>query len=641
MDQPKPHFYEFENFRLDVSKGLLLRDGVPVPLTPKVFDTLLYLVEHCGTVLTKDELMTAIWPNTAVEENNLGQNISKLRVVLGEGRGENRYIATLPGTGYRFVADVKAFAEETRHKDTEPSLSERVAAPAVVAPLESQLGKPTGRLRGRAWHAGFIVAFVTVLGVGSFYLWRSRTVPAVDAPIRTIAVLPFKPLVLENRDEALEVGMADTLISKLSNSREIVVRPISAVRRYGGVEQDPVAAGRELGVDAVLDGTIQRWGDRIRVKVRLLRVANNKTLWEDQFDQKFTDIFAVQDSISVQVAGSLALKLGGEERELLAKRYTANAEAYDLYLKGRFFWSKRTGKGSRQAIEYFQEALERDPTYALAYAGVADSYLLLPIMNDVPSAEAFPKAKEAVLKALEIDGQLAEAHAALGWIKFWFDWDWEGSERELRRALEINPKYALAHLRYAHLLSNLGRHDEALAEMDRALKLEPLSPYFLAIKGQLLFQARRYQQDIDHLHNALEIDPNFWLGHLVLGKNYEREGRYEEALEAFRKAQSASGNLTEAISLIGYTYAVSGRRAEAERELRELKTISKQRYVPPYNIALVYDGLGNSVETLRFLERAYEEKDVHMVFLGVDPKWDNLRSDPRFIGLMKRMHLAQ
>jgi tetratricopeptide (TPR) repeat protein len=257
----------------------------------------------------------------------------------------------------------------------------------------------------------------------------------------------------------------------------------------------------------------------------------------------------------------------------------------------------------------------------------------------MPSAEAFPKAKEAALKALEIDEQLAEAHATLGWIEFWFDWDWEGSEKELRRALEINPNYPVAHLWYAHLLSNLGRHDEALEEMDRALKLEPLSPYFLAIKGQLLFHAHRYQEAIDHQDKALGIDPNFWIGQIVLGKNYERLGGYERALEAFRKARESSSGLTEAISLSGFTYAVSGRRGEAESVLRELKVTSKQRYVPACNIALVYQGLRNSAETLRWLERAYDERDVHMVFLGVEPKWDTLRTDPRFVSLMKRMNL--
>src|SRR5262245_12025624 len=372
------------------------------------------------------------------------------------------------------------------------------------------------------------------------------------------------------------------------------------------------------------------------VTARLLSVGDNRTLWAGQFDRRFTDIFAVQDSISERVAGELAPRLTGEERELMAKHYTDNTEAYQLYLKGRFFWSKRTSEGTRQAVEYFQQALERDPHYALAYAGLADCYRSLPIRSDVPSREAFPKAKEAALRALEIDGRLAEAHTNLGWIKFWYEWDWGGSEKEYRRALQINPNYALAHVGYAHLLSNLGRHEEALEEVDRALKLDPLDSFMGAMKGQFLFHARRYPQAVDHLHKALEVEPNFWIGQIVLGMNYEREGRYEEALEAFRKARESSGT-TAPLSLTGYTLDACGRRAEAERTLRELQAISAKAYLSHYNMTLIYQGLGNSDQTLRWLERAYQERDVRMVFCGVDPKWDALRSDSRFIGLLERM----
>ncbi|MEJ7713595.1 MAG: tetratricopeptide repeat protein [Pyrinomonadaceae bacterium] len=453
-------------------------------------------------------------------------------------------------------------------------------------------------------------------------------------------MLPFKPLVPESRDEALELGMADTLVNRLSNIREMVVSPISSVRRYGGLEQDPLAAGRELGVEAVLDGTIQRWGDRIRVTTRLLSVSDTKTLWVGQFDVNFTDIFEVQDSISKRVADELALRLTGEERELLSRRYTANVEAYELYLKGRFFWNQLRVESIMKAIGFFEEAIRKDPNYALAYAGLTDCYSRLPITSDVPSEEALPKAKAAALRALEIDGRLAEAHTALGWIKFFYDWDWEGSEIEHRRALEISPNHSGAHMGYGTLLSCLGRHEEALGEMDRALRLDPLSLIAGALKEQSLFLAQRYPQAIDQLHRTLELNPNFWVAQLQLGRSYERVGRYEEALEALRRARE-SGGTTEALSLSGYTYAVSGRREEAERTLRELRAISEQRYVPPYNVALVHYGLGNSDETLRWLERACEERDVHMVLLGVDPKWDALRDKPRFINLLARMKLLR
>ncbi len=578
--------------------------------------------------------MAAVWPDTVVEENNLGQNIRKLRVVLGESRSENRYIATVPGHGYRFVAAVNVLPDERRLADAVLPVSTSVQA--EPGPTESQSVS-----RRLLWRAVFVGGLVATLSFSAFYIWRSRTRTSLNAPVRTIAVLPFKPLVPESRDEALELGMADALITTLSNSKEISVRPINAVRRYGGIEQDPVSAGRELGVDAVLDGTIQRWGDRIRVKVRLLRTGDNSTLWADQFDERFGDIFGVQDSISARVATALALKLAGTKSALLTNRYTSDAEAYDLYLKGRLFWSKRSRESTTQAIDYFQQALKRDPTYALAYAGLAHCYIGLPIMAEVPSREAFPKAREAALKALQIDDQLAEAHAALAWINFWFDWDWQGCDRELRRALEINPNYALAHMFHAHLMSNLGRDEEALQEIDVALKLEPLSPLALSIKGVLLYQARRYQQGIDHLNSALEIDPNFWIAQLALGDNYAGVGRYEDALKAFRKGWETSGGNTQSLSSMGFTYDMSGKRAEAERSLHELKTISTGKYVPSSNIALVELGLGNVDETLTWLEKAYEERDVHMVFLTVDPKFDSLRNNPRFIGLLERMKVTK
>lgn len=285
--------------------------------------------------------------------------------------------------------------------------------------------------------------------------------------------------------------------------------------------------------------------------------------------------------------------------------------------------------------------LQRDPNYALAYAGVSDCYRTLPIASDELAGPAFSKAREAALRALEIDERLAEAHASLGYINFFYDWDWAASEKESKRALELNPNYALAHLGYAHLLSNLGRHEEAQVEVNRSLALDPLSPFVASMKGMFLYEARRYQESVEYLQKELEVEPDFWISQINLGKAYERQGRYQEALAAFEEAKKASGGTTEAESLTGYTYAVSGHRKEAEQALQELRTLSRKKYVPPYNVALVYLGLGNSDETLKWLEKAYTERDPHMVFLGVDPKWDVLRSDPRFINLINRLRFPQ
>ena len=640
MDPQEPHIYAFGDFRLDVSKRLLFRGGEPISLTPKVFDTLVCLVEHNGNVLSKDDLMSAVWPDTVVEENNLGQNISKLRSLLGESPGDHRWIVTLPGRGYRFVADVTLLASGKEISSGDVGLLWRIpeqnpsAAAAPSLPKQATSGFSV-RL-GRFLLAGLLAG---VLTAGAVYFLRSRNSPSTHPTVESIAVLPFKPLVPESRDEALELGMADTLITKLSNSTKLIVRPISSVRRYGGVEQDPAAAGRELAVDAVLDGTIQRWGNRIRVAARLVSVRDNKTLWAGQFDRGFGDIFDVQDSISERAAAELLPRLTGEQKEALGKRYTANTEAYELYLKGRFFWNKRTPEATAKAAEYFQHALEQDPTYALAYAGVSDCYRTLPIMSDVPSRDAFPKAKQAALKALEIDNNLAEGHSALAYVEYFFEWDWAAAEKEFRRAIEINPNYPLAHLGYAHLLSTLGRHEDALAEVDRATKLDPLSPFVGTIKGQILFHAHRYSEAIEEVNKALEIEPNFWIGQIVLGRSYERLGHYEQAIKSLSTAAEFSGGVTEATSLAGYVYAVSGRRQQAEQALQTLRVTSQTRYVPPYNFALLYQGLGNSDEVLSWLEKAYEQRDVHMVFLPVDSKWDALRNNPHFIGLIKRLNL--
>jgi DNA-binding winged helix-turn-helix (wHTH) protein/TolB-like protein/Tfp pilus assembly protein PilF len=640
VDPQEPHIYAFGDFRLDVSKRLLRRGGAPVSLTPKVFDTLVYLVEHNGKVLSKDDLMSAVWPDTVVEENNLGQNISKLRAVLGESPGHHRWIVTQPGRGYRFVADVRLLASGMESSPADAGLPGLVPEqnPSVTAALSLTKQATSGfsvRL-GRFVFAGLLAG---LLVVGVVYFLRSRNSASAHPTVESIAVLPFKPLLPESRDEALELGMADTLITKLCNGTKIIVRPISSVRRYGGVEQDPLAAGRELVVDAVLDGTIQRWGDRIRVTARLVRVSDNKTLWANQFDRGFGDIFDVQDSISEQAAAELVPILTGEEKELLARRYTSDTEAYEFYLKGRFFWYKRTPQATAKAAEYFQRALERDPRYALAYAGIADCYRTLPIMSDAPSRESFPKAKQAALKALEIDNNLAEAHSALGYIEYFFEWDWAAAEKEFQRAIEINPNHPLAYLGYAHLLSTLGRDEDALAEIDRAIKLDPLSPFVGTIKGQILFHAGRYSEAIEEVDKALEIEPNFWIGQIVLCRSYERLAHYEQALKACRMAAESSGDVTEATSLAGYVYAVSGQRQQAEQALRALRATSETRYVPPYNFALVYQGLGNSNEALRWLEKAYEQRDVHMVFLPVDSKWDALRKDPQFMDLITHLNL--
>jgi serine/threonine-protein kinase len=638
-----PKSYEFGEFRLDAVKRVLLKhDGERIALTPKAFDTLLYFVQNSGRLLDKDELLQAVWADTVVEENNLNQHISTLRRALGEKRDEHRFIVTVPGRGYRFIAEVKSgvtaneeSAATPAGNEAQPAPETKVAAP-VTAALRADSFKRNTRFR---WVIGLVgVGLLAGLVVGVFFLWRAK-LPAA-APIRTIAVLPFKPLVAEHRDEALEMGVADTLIARLGNNREVIVRPLSSVRRYSGLEQDPQTAGRELGVAAVLEGSLQKWGDRIRVNARLLRVADGASLWTGTFDEKMTGVFMVQDAIAEKVAGALALRLNEEDKQRLTRRSTENLEAYQLYLLGRYHWGQLTPSEIRKGISYFQQAIALDPAYALAYGGLAEAYRALPITSDVSSDQAVPQAKAAAAKALALDDTLGEVHATLGIVKIWYDWDWTGAEHECQRAVALNPNSGDAHRACALLRFSTGRLPEAVAAIKRAREFDPLSPINNALEGMILLYAGQDREATARLQRTLELAPNFWVAHVTLGKVYLHQKRYPEALAAFRKAREFSGDNTEAISLIGYTWAVAGNRAQAQTTLVELKAIATQRYVPPYNVAMVYNGLGEKDEALAWLEKAYAERDVRLTFIKVEPKWDAWRTTPRFVEILNRTGLA-
>ena len=668
MNEPQTHIYEFGNYRLVAAKRLLLK-GVDeiVPLMPKAFDTLLYLLEHSGKVIEKDELMREIWTDTIVEENNLTQNISILRRVFGEKPGEHRFIVTVPGHGYKFVAEVRQIEEWEKGRKEEREMSE---PPAVAGGFpselqisddklqtenqseienlkseisqdqrpktENQIAKDNGQRTTdkkptRFWLIAVFSAFLISLGLLGFYAWRGNE-KSVVAPIKTVAVLPFKSLAAENRNEALELGMADTLIAKLGGE-EITVRPLSAIRRYNSLEQDSLIAGRELNVEAVLDGTIQTFGERIRVSAKLFRTIDGKQLWTGQFDEKFTDIFTVQDAISERVAAALKIRLGNAEK----KRPTENIEAYQLYMKGRYHALNLTRTETDKGIAYFQQAIELDPNYALAYVGLARTYLPMALTSGVPSWEVMPKAKAAALRAVEIDETLAEAHAALGFTIFWYDWDWKAAEKEYLRAIELNPNSAEAHFGYAHLLSNAARHEQALAEVKFSRELDPVSLVTNALEGQILFFAGRSDESLDRLNKTIDLNPNFWLSHLFISDIYTEKGMYAEAIAAAKKAGELSGN-SQSEAYRAYALARWGKQTEARAVLDELLKLSKTRYVPPYNFALVYNGLGESEKALNYLEKGFAEKNVLMVFLKVDPKWNNLRSESRFVDLMRRMN---
>jgi DNA-binding winged helix-turn-helix (wHTH) protein/TolB-like protein/Tfp pilus assembly protein PilF len=673
MFRPNKELYEFDEFRLDIAERTLSRRGERIPLAEKAFETLCALIKHGNHLVSKDELMTEVWSGAAVEENNLDKNISYLRKVLGENSDKAKFIETVRGRGYRFVAEIREVQEEEKEAETPgyrpagtevfsrklefPNQNRSESKPPAVAggqnasgfrisafEIKDEQSKGVGerRINDKKPNHWWLISltFLSIIALGSlgYYLWRGNTKRA-DAKIKSIAVLPFKPLVAENRDEALEIGMADTLISRLGNNREIVVRPLSSVRKFGNLEQDAVAAGRALDVESVLDGTVQRWGDKIRVNVRLVKVADGTSLWTGTFHEEFTNIFVVQDGISNRVAAALALQLGGDERMGLTKSYTDNVEAYGLYLKGRFHAAKFTPPEMQRGILYFQQAIDIDPSYAIAYVGLAEAYRALATAGELPAIELFTKAKAAALKAIQLDERLSDAHAILGFIIFWYDWNWVESENQCQRALELNPNSADTHTFYAHLLSNTGHHAEALAEIKRARELDPLFSRNNALEGEFLLHAGQTDEALVRLQKSFELDPNFWLAHLFASSAYIEKGMFPEAIAEARKARGLSGGNTHPIAFEGYALAKSGKRAEAQAMLAELLKSSTKRFVSPYNIALIYNGLDERDETLAWLDRGFEQREPKMVFLKVEPKWNNLRSDQRFIDLIKRMSL--
>jgi len=648
------HFYDFGAYRVNAGERLLLRGDEVVPLTPKTFDMLLVLVESRGRVLTKDELMKRVWPDTIVEEANLSHNIYKLREALGEGRNGENFIETLPRRGYRFVAKVTEVQDHGDDLIVEEHSRARIVVDEDDTPekaIDASIARAEQRVAltsvADARHFSIpkrglmVIAGTVLIGLvaGSVYFWRTRQSRSVNGPgLHSIAVLPFKPLAANDRDESLEIGMADTLIGRLSNIKNLKVRPFSAVRRYTKLEDEVARAGSELNVDAVLDGSIQKSGDRVRVRVRLVKVEGGLVIWTEHFDEKFTDIFAVQDAISRRVGDQLARQLSGEEQRGLGKPDTANTEAYTAYVKGRYFFRKFSPEDHQRAAHYFNEAITKDPNYALAYAGLADTYASATVNNWIPSNEAFPMAKTAVRKALELDSSLAEVHVTSGAIAMLYDLDWATAEREYQQAIELNPNYPEIYEVYSYLLSCTGRLDEGIEMAKRGLQVDPLS---IPLNGDLTgayYWARQYDEAIAQSQKSIELDPGNAANYVFLGQAYDLKGSYTEAMAAYQKAIDLSQRTTNIMGLVGHADAVSGRRDEALKILKELKEVSAHKSVSPYDLAMVYTGLGDKDNAINHLNRAYEERAGWIIAIKVEPMFDPLRSDPRFADLQRRLN---
>jgi len=488
---------------------------------------------------------------------------------------------------------------------------------------------------------GIVVLLLIVAATGLGIFLRARN---SNVAIESIAVLPFENRNNDPDTEYLSDGLAESLIYGLSQLPNLKVSPTSSVMRYKGKATETKTIGNELGVHAILTGRVAQRGDSLTISVELIDVRNNKVLWGEQYDRKVSDLLVVQREIAREITDNLRLKLSGAEQRRVAKRYTDDPEAYQLYLKGRFYWNKRNREGLQKGIQYFQQAIDRDPNYALAYTGLADCYTSLGFSFDYGSlspSEAIPKAKTAALKALETDDTLAEAHTSLAFIKLNYDWDWPGAEKEFKRAIELNRNYDNAHHWYSHYLMAMGRIEESLAESKRALDLDPLGLILNVHLGWHYLYAHQYDSAIEQFQKTLEMDPNYGLTHWYLGLTYEQKARYADGLAEFRRARELLRDNVTIEADMGHLYAVSGKKAEALKVIDDLKELSRRRFISSYHIGLIYAGLGAKDLAFQWLDNAYKERSDLLVYLNRDPRLDSLRSDPRFADLLRRVGLPE
>ena len=623
MGQQDNHSYEFGRFRLKTAERILLREGEPVPLTPKVFDILLTLVEHGGQVVAKDDLMKRVWPNTFVEEGNLTQNISLLRKALGETPGGVQFIETVPRRGYRFVADTN----QSWGQDAKPEIPD---IPIESSPVVSIPNTTIQSARVKRTPLYALAAGIVVIGIiGLVYLTSAGKAEPPSA-IGSIAVLPFVDESSDPDAEYINDKIAESLINSLSKLPQLRVVPRSVVAGYKGMDIDPRKVGQELNVRAVVTGRMRRHGDIISIQADLIDLQSVSQLWGQHYDHKVSDVLLVQDDISRDIFENLRLKLNVEEKKQL--------EAYRLYLKGRNAWNKRTGDALQQAIEFFNQAIAIDPNNSAAYAGLADCYNMLVVYGRLEPKEGFPKAKEAATKALEIDESSAEAHSSMAFIKFRWDWDRTATEREFQEAIKLKPSYAPAHQWYSSYLVAVERFDEAIAEAKRTEELEPLSFVASSHLGWIYYLSGQNDKAIEQCRKILELDPSSFPARRYLGLAYEAKGMYAEAIAEFQTGVKLSGSPLM-LALLGHAYAASGKTAEAKQVLSDLQQLQDQRYVSPYTVAAIHAGLGDQEQAFKWLQTAVEERDIWLMNLKVDPVFAKLRSQRQFTDILARIRL--
>jgi TolB-like protein/DNA-binding winged helix-turn-helix (wHTH) protein/Tfp pilus assembly protein PilF len=628
MPKRATRFFDFGRFRLDPAEQLLLADGQLISLTPKAFETLLALVENNGHILEKDELLKRVWPDTFVEEGTLVQNISTLRKVLGMAADGRAFIETIPRRGYRFIGAVQEV-------DAQQAAGRRL-------PPTSSVGSPRTRI-SYGWIAALALAPLLVI----LFLARERIWPPsnVAQPKIMLAVLPFVNLTADPQQEYFINGLTEEMITQLGNLEpdHLGVIARTSAMQYADGRKDARQIGRELGVDYLIEGSVRREGDRVRITAQLIQIKDQTHLWAKEYDRSLRDLLDLQSDVANAVASEIQLKLTPEQTVRLANPSSPDPEAYELYLKGRYFWNKRTQAAYMKAIDYFQQAIARDPKYAQAYAGLADAYALLGSLS-APAApmsrsEAMPKAKAAALTALQLDETLAEAHTSLAFVRMHYEWDWPGSESEFKRAIELNPNYTTAHQWYALWFTAQGHTDKALEQLRYAEKADPLSVIIKADTSETLAYARRYDQSEQEAKKALELDPNFILAYLDLSDAEVGKRNYSGAILSLQKALAIDSRNIWVLSTLSAAYALDDQRQKSEVILQGILKDAKTRSDMAYDVAQIYSALGEKDQAFAWLEKAFQYRDGGLILLNLRPEFRPLHLDPRYADLTRRLGL--
>jgi TolB-like protein/DNA-binding winged helix-turn-helix (wHTH) protein len=615
--------YEFGEFRLDAQGHLLLRHGKPVPLTPKSVDLLVALVEAGGSPVAKEDLLKKIWGDANVEEGSLTSHISLLRKALGESADDRQFIETLSKRGYRFAAPIKTIAHDLLQAPTAPSKAKLASADWTRVRIISL------PLMG--------IAALLVLGymVTKHFLER----PQPQHGRLMIVVLPFKNLTGDSAQEFVSDGLTEEMITRLGelNYQQLGVIARTSAMTYKGTAKPVDQIARELGVNYIMEGSIRSWGQKVRISAQLIAASDQTHLWSQNYERDSGDILALQSDVARAIAKEIKVKLVPQARAQLTSATPVKPEAYEAYLKGRYFWYKRTEEGMRKGIDYFNQAIQSEPNYAAAYVGLADSYSLLALRGIVPAKEAFPKARTAAEKALELDNTLGDAYATLAHVRL-HEWDWSDLDQEFKRALELNPGDAMAYSWYSEYLTTMGRSDESIAQVRKAQEIDPVSPVVSTTLPHAYYFARRFDPAAEYLRKSLDLDPHHFMLHLRLGQVYIEKRMHRQAIEEMQKAVSDSGRSTEALTGLAQAYAAAGMAGPMQEVIEELNRGADTRYVSAYNVARIYASLGDKTQTFAWLEKAYDEHNPDLIELKREPCFDGMRSDPRFGSLLRRVN---